>query len=507
MDRVELDEGHVMNHWLVRSLLLLAFSSVAMAAPLGSAYTYQGELRVSGQPANGAHDFEVALFNESSGGSPLDTQVVDDLSVTQGLFALTLDYTSVPFASATQYYLELRVRDGASSGAYTTLLPRQPILATPYALHANTVDGTAVVAAAAARPSFATRFIQLVGPPTPLAGDSSITIGEDGLAIVSVYDAANGDLVVIHCDNPGCSQYTQTLVDSAGIVGRGNSIMATRTGFAAISYIDSTNGDLKLARCSNRSCTASTISVVDANVGDSRRSVILTGTGGSLGMVDIVYHDASQGDVEGATCAPNGTCTYATIDSANNVGQSLDAMRTSAQIIVAYRDDTLAALRYKVCAFTLANCALASAMTADAVAVPGDISLVAPPDGRVLLLYVRSGDLRSARCTTPSCPAVTPGPVVIDNVAAVAAVLGADGMPLVLTLDSTYASASFTKCGDFGCNTAFSGNGAGAAAGAVEGRPGITLGAHGAPIATHRSGSSLFMWVCDTPECGQARRR
>lgn len=113
------------------------------AAPVGSSFTYQGELRTAGAPSEGAHDFQVALYGDASGGSAIDTIEVADAPVDDGLFSLPLDFTGAPFETGEQYWLELRVRDGASAGAYTTLLPRQALTATPYALNALSVrDGS-----------------------------------------------------------------------------------------------------------------------------------------------------------------------------------------------------------------------------------------------------------------------------------------------------------------------------------------------------------------------------
>jgi hypothetical protein len=36
---------------------------------------------------------------------------------------------------------------------------------------------------------------------------TSVTIGADGLGLVSYYDFTNGDLKVAHCENTFCSPY------------------------------------------------------------------------------------------------------------------------------------------------------------------------------------------------------------------------------------------------------------------------------------------------------------
>jgi hypothetical protein len=47
---------------------------------------------------------------------------------------------------------------------------------------------------------------------------TSITIGTDGLLVISYYDYTNGDLKVAHCNDLACSSADLTTVDSKGFV-------------------------------------------------------------------------------------------------------------------------------------------------------------------------------------------------------------------------------------------------------------------------------------------------
>jgi hypothetical protein len=113
----------------------LLFANIAWADPVGAAITYQGQLTDAGSPANGAYDFQFALFTSANGGSAVDTVVADDLAVSAGLINASLDFTDAPY-NGQALWVEVQVRPGASSGSYTTLTPRQPLNATPYALYA-----------------------------------------------------------------------------------------------------------------------------------------------------------------------------------------------------------------------------------------------------------------------------------------------------------------------------------------------------------------------------------
>jgi hypothetical protein len=126
--------------WMVCALAAMAPVPVALrsaaAAPLGTAFTYQGQLQQSGTLANGTCDFQFDLFAAASGGSTLGTQAKSSVTVSNGLFTIPdLDFGSSAF-TGDALYLGIGVRCPAGSGGFTVLDPRQPLTATPYALYA-----------------------------------------------------------------------------------------------------------------------------------------------------------------------------------------------------------------------------------------------------------------------------------------------------------------------------------------------------------------------------------
>lgn len=111
---------------------------------LGTAFIYQGQLTDGSSLANGAYDFEFALYDAFSGGAQVGSTVIrNDVPVSNGIFTVMLDFGASAFTGDARW-LEIRVRPGASSGSYTTLSPRQPVTATPYALYAKTVPWSGV---------------------------------------------------------------------------------------------------------------------------------------------------------------------------------------------------------------------------------------------------------------------------------------------------------------------------------------------------------------------------
>lgn len=113
-------------------VLLLAPVGLYAQTPMGTAFTYQGRLTDGGGPANGDYDFEFKLYDDMSFqvGS---TITVDDKQVANGLFAVELDFGGDIFTGDARL-LEIGVRPGADTGAYTTLSPRQELTPSPYAL-------------------------------------------------------------------------------------------------------------------------------------------------------------------------------------------------------------------------------------------------------------------------------------------------------------------------------------------------------------------------------------
>ena len=121
------------------AFVVLLWAAASFSAPLGTSIVYQGELQQLGAPANGSFDFQVNIFDVNTGGVAIGNEVLlEDIDVTGGVFILDLDFGIAPFAGD-QLWLEVGVREGASTDAHTSLLPRQKITAAPYALHAEMI--------------------------------------------------------------------------------------------------------------------------------------------------------------------------------------------------------------------------------------------------------------------------------------------------------------------------------------------------------------------------------
>lgn len=125
---------------LILSCLTFAFGSPSDVGAQTTSFTYQGRLSDTNGPVTGIQDFEFRLFNAAADGQQQGPTVTfNDLSVTNGLFVTALDFGG-NFPGADRY-LQISVRPGASTGAYVTLSPRQPITSAPYAVKALEAAG------------------------------------------------------------------------------------------------------------------------------------------------------------------------------------------------------------------------------------------------------------------------------------------------------------------------------------------------------------------------------
>ena len=105
------------------------------AAPLGSAFRYQGRLLDNGAPANGSYDLQFALFTTESGGSPsAGTLTNAAVVVSNGVFTTTLDFGTSVFSGAS-CWLEIGVSPAGLPGSFVVLSPRQLLTPTPYAIY------------------------------------------------------------------------------------------------------------------------------------------------------------------------------------------------------------------------------------------------------------------------------------------------------------------------------------------------------------------------------------
>jgi len=122
------------------TLIALADSPVELdpgtRSAVGTAFTYQGQLTDGSQPADGRYDFSFALYDDPDSGTQIGPPLTEVVTVTNGLFAVELDFGSV--FDGTALWLQIGVRPDGDPDPYTLLLPRQRLTAAPFATYAGT---------------------------------------------------------------------------------------------------------------------------------------------------------------------------------------------------------------------------------------------------------------------------------------------------------------------------------------------------------------------------------
>jgi hypothetical protein len=117
--------------------LLSTFNLQLSTFAQGTAFTYQGRLNDTGQPANGLYDLQFTIYDAGTGGNLIAGPVTNSATgATNGLFLVTLDFGDA--FDGNPRWLEIAARTN-SGAAFSTLNPRQELTPTPYAILAGDV--------------------------------------------------------------------------------------------------------------------------------------------------------------------------------------------------------------------------------------------------------------------------------------------------------------------------------------------------------------------------------
>ncbi|UCE61395.1 MAG: hypothetical protein JSU63_06530 [Phycisphaerales bacterium] len=119
-------------------------ATTALAEPVSSAFTYQGQLKEDDIPVTDSADFEFSLWSDPestySGDRVGDTITLGEVDIVDGRFTVSLDFGAEAFSGEARW-LRIAVRHPAWGGGegppFTTLSPRQALSGVPYALQTS----------------------------------------------------------------------------------------------------------------------------------------------------------------------------------------------------------------------------------------------------------------------------------------------------------------------------------------------------------------------------------
>ena len=168
---------------------MLALSgALSMAAPQGTAFTYQGNLTSGGAPANGNYDMWFKLYTDPSAGTQIGPTVTTNaMPVSNGLFTVSLDFGAFTGQAG---WLDIWVHNSTNDPAadWVWLSPRQQVTPAPCATYsANAgvaVTASNVVAGGISGPSIAAgqvvKSLNGLHDDLTLAPGSGVTITPSG---------------------------------------------------------------------------------------------------------------------------------------------------------------------------------------------------------------------------------------------------------------------------------------------------------------------------------------
>ena len=94
----KVEKKNVEKMFVCMMTIVLGLSSAGWAASMGTAFTYQGRLTDGGSPASGPYDLQFKLYDAASvGGQVGGTITLDNITVSDGLFTVQLDFGGSAF--------------------------------------------------------------------------------------------------------------------------------------------------------------------------------------------------------------------------------------------------------------------------------------------------------------------------------------------------------------------------------------------------------------------------
>jgi hypothetical protein len=437
----------------------------------GTAFTYQGRLQDAGISANGVYDLTFAVYDAPTGGSPMGvSNVFTDLPISNGLFTVVFDPGPGVFAGAARW-LQIAVRPGSSSQAYTNLVPRQALSPSPYAIMAGNLSGTiqssniapgSIGSAQLAKPpqsgsiasaSLTTYFNQAIFsvPFNPVFGTTpNVTVS------LEIADFETARQSVLFVKGRSTSSFTGYVglptspvnLDTASVL-VGRSSLAVVNGNPAMSY--SFAPDLKYVRASDANGTSWNTPV----------TVDTTGTVGefnSLGVVNgnpaIAYYDGTPNlNLKYVRASNiNGTAWGAPVivDSTGDVGQDPCLVVVNGNPAVSYYDHSGLNLKY-VRSTDIGGTNWAAAINVDSTGNAGYANSMAIVNGNPAIAYAVSGPdgLKYVRATDAN--GATWGTLVTVDASAVFGDLSLaliNGNPAISYFDAINGRLKFVRATD-----------------------------------------------------------
>jgi hypothetical protein len=525
------------------AVLLCLVAAPAAAQGIGTAFTYQGRLTDAGSPPTGVYDFQFTAHDAATGGSQVGPLVTrGDVSVTGGIFTVSLDFGAVFTGNAR--WLEIGVRPGASTGAYTALSPRQELTPAPHAVFAGNARTVAGLTCANGQVAKWSGAVWTCGADLdtnsggtvtsvatgagltggPITGSGTLSVASGGITSGMIAAGAVGLAQInqsqvqarvggacpsgqylrginpdgtVFCE-PFLAPNIRTLVDGGSTLSFfGLAIALGADGLPVIAYQDQQTGSVKLARCGDPTCTmGNTLVTVEDDPFDGEfYGDWVSLAVGPDGLPVLAYQAtfsqwlrvAKCGD---AFCGAGNVLT--TVDGSGFAGGHISiAVPADGRPVISYRDAGVNAVKVAKCgnAACSAGNTFANLDGQPTDSVGNGTSIAIGADGLPVISYVNSNSatLRVAKCGNAACSAgnvlttLDDLPIFMNPDSSLA--VAPDGRPVVAYADAVGGVLRVAKCGNAACST-------GNTVTVVEGpgygfSPQVGIGVDGLPVVSY----------------------
>jgi hypothetical protein len=340
---------------------------------------------------------------------------------------------------------------------------------------------------------FTLSIVDRLGPWTGPA-DSSVAIGNDGRALISYYDGANGDLKIAHCRSVKCRSAQTSLLDSDSDVGRWGSLEIGADGFGLVSYFDATHGSLKVAHCQNVVCSSATTATLDGVGGPS--SLAIGGDGRGLiayqgGGVLKVAHCAN------VACSTAATSTLDVVDGDPHPSITIGADGLG---LISYANRAEDNPRLDVAHCTDVACSTATVSTPAPLFLERVTSITTGSDGLGLISFADiDSNAGVAHCSNLLCSSATTAYLGVDFVRATSITVGAEGLGLISSVRGDALGLNVARCQNTVCGSATSSSVDPSPS--AEGYTSIAVGFDGSPIISYYDDTDLKVAYCRDVAC------
>ena len=232
------------------AVLIMIFMCGAAAFAQTTAFTYQGKLSDGAVAASGTYDLGFALYDAETGGTQIGTALTrSNVTVSGGIFTVSLDFGANPFTSGANRFLEIAVKKTTET-SFTTLTPRQPLTSSPYSI--RTLSATAADALSTACVGCVTNAQINSVAGTKVTGTVANATTATNATTANTATIAGNVSGVVAIANGGTGSATQNFVDTTTaqtVAGNKNLTGLTTLGGGA--RLPSSGGDPEAASANN----------------------------------------------------------------------------------------------------------------------------------------------------------------------------------------------------------------------------------------------------------------